>query len=617
MAKLQSLAELEQWRQEIVSARDPNKPVITVCGGTGCRALEAQAVADAFSAEVRAQGLEGKVDIKITGCHGFCERGPLVVIFPERIFYPGVAIKHVPDIVSKTIVKGEVIESLLYKDPATGTKVVHEYEVPFYREQGRVLMELNGLIDPTKIEDYIAVGGYKALAKVLFEMTPDQVIEEIKRSGLRGRGGAGFPTGRKWEDARREPGDVKYVIINADEGDPGAYQDRSLVEGNPHSILEGLIIGAYAVGAHEGFIYIRHEYPMALQYIRHAAQQAEEYGLIGKNILGSGFDFSFDLTEGAGAFVCGESSALMRSMEGLPGEPRAKRIHATEKGLWDKPTVLNNVKTWAAVPHIITRGADWFASIGTATSKGTMIFSLVGKVNNTGLVEVPMGITVRQLVNDIGGGIRNGKKLKAVQTGGPSGGCLPESLADTPIDYESLTKAGSMMGSGAMIVMDENTCMVDTARYFMHFNMDESCGKCTACREGTKRMADILEDITHGRGKDGDVERLELLARTTRNGALCALGRTAPNPVLTTLRYFHDEYEAHIKDKRCPAGVCKDLITFSVIIENCTGCGVCKRNCPQEAISGEKKEPHVIDPAKCIRCGICREVCRFDAIKVE
>jgi NADH:ubiquinone oxidoreductase subunit F (NADH-binding)/(2Fe-2S) ferredoxin/Pyruvate/2-oxoacid:ferredoxin oxidoreductase delta subunit len=617
MARLQSVAELEKWRQDIVSARDPNKPCITVCGGTGCRALEAQAVADAFRAEVKAQGLEAKVDVKITGCHGFCERGPLVVIFPERIFYPGVAPKHVPDIVSKTIAKGEIIESLLYEDPATGQKVVHEYEVPFYKLQDRVLMDNNGLIDPTKIEDYIAVGGYKALAKVLFEMTPDQVIEEIKRSGLRGRGGAGFPTGRKWADARHEPGDVKYVIINADEGDPGAYQDRSLVEGNPHSILEGLIIGAYAVGAHQGFIYIRHEYPMALQYIMKAAQQAEERGLIGKNILGSGFDFTFALNEGAGAFVCGESSALMRSMEGLSGEPRAKRIHATEKGLWDKPTVLNNVKTWAAVPHIIGRGADWFASIGTKTSKGTMIFSLVGKVNNTGLVEVPMGITVRRLVNEIGGGLRNGKQLKAVQTGGPSGGCLPESLADTPVDYESLTAAGSMMGSGAMIVMDEDTCMVDTARYFMHFNSEESCGKCTACREGAKRMYDILEEITHGRGKEEDLQQLELLARTTRNAALCALGRTAPNPVLTTMRYFRDEYEAHIKDKKCPAGVCKDLITFSVIAENCTGCGVCKRNCPQEAISGEKKQVHVIDEDKCIRCGICREVCKFDAIKVE
>jgi NADH-quinone oxidoreductase subunit F len=608
---------LETWRKDVLATRDPNKQTITICGGTGCRALEGQAVSDAFHAGLAAQGLASQVDVKMTGCHGFCERGPLVVIFPQRIFYPGVTAKAVPDIVPKTIAKGEIIEKLLYEDPATGKKITYEYDVPFYREQRRVLMEDNGLIDPTSIEDYVAVGGYKALAKVLSEMTPDQVIEEVKRSKLRGRGGAGFPTGRKWEDARKAPGDTKYVIINADEGDPGAYQDRSLIEGNPHSVLEGLLIGAYAVGAHRGFIYIRNEYPMAVQYITKAAKDAEAYGLLGENILGSGFSCTFDVHRGAGAFVCGESSALMRSMEGKPGEPRSKRIHATESGLWDKPTVLNNTKTWALVPHIINRGADWFNSIGTEGSKGTMVFSLVGKVNNTGLVEVPMGITIRRLINDIGGGIRDGKKLKAVQTGGPSGGCIPESLADSQVDYESLTKVGSMMGSGAMIVLDEDTCMVDTARYFMGFNSSESCGKCTACREGVVRMYNILERITHGKGEEGDIAQLELLGETTRNGALCALGRTAPNPVLTTLRYFRDEYEAHIKDKKCPAGVCKDLISFSVLADKCTGCGLCKRNCPQEAISGEKKQAHVIDQQKCIRCGICREVCRFDAIKVE
>jgi len=617
MAKLGSVAELEKWRETIQASRDPSKLCITVCGGTGCRALESQAVSTAFREELQRQALESRVDLRMTGCHGFCERGPLVVIFPERIFYPGVTSDDVPEIVSKTIVGGEVIERLLYKDPKTGQKVVHEYDVPFYKEQQRILMANNGLIDPTKIEDYIAVGGYKALAKVLFEMTPEQVIEEIKRSGLRGRGGAGFPTGRKWEDCRRAAGDVKYVIINADEGDPGAYQDRSLVEGNPHSILEGLIIGGYAVGAQEGFIYIRNEYPMAVDNIRLAAQQAEEYGLLGKDILGSGFDFTFRVHRGAGAFVCGESSALMRSMEGFAGEPRAKRIHATEKGLWDRPTVLNNVKTWASVAHIINKGADWFSSIGVEKSKGTMVFSLVGKINNTGLVEVPMGISLRRLIYDIGGGIPGDKKFKAVQTGGPSGGCIPESLVDLTVDYESLTVAGSMMGSGGMIVMDEGTCMVDTARYFLGFTNVESCGKCTACREGVMRMYTILDDITHGRGKEGDIELLEELGETTRDGALCALGRTAPNPVLTTLRYFRDEYQAHIRDKKCPAGVCKDLITFSIIAENCTGCGVCLRDCPQGAISGEKKKPHVINPDKCIRCGICREVCRFDAIRVE
>ncbi len=617
MPKLGSAAELEAWRKEINAGRDPNKPCVVVCGGTGCRALQAQEVSTAFGEELKAQKLDAKVDIRMSGCHGFCERGPLVVIFPERIFYPGVTVKDVPEIVSKTLGQGEVIERLLYEDPLSGERIVHEDDVPFYKEQERILMKDNGLIDPTRIEDYVAAGGYKALAKVLFEMTPDEVVDEVKRSGLRGRGGAGFPTGRKWEEARREAGDTKYVIINADEGDPGAYQDRSLVEGNPHAILEGLIIGGYAVGANDGFIYIRNEYPLAVKHIQLAAQQAEEYGLLGDNILGSGFNFHFDMHRGAGAFVCGESSALMRSMEGLAGEPRSKRLHATEKGLWDKPTVLNNVKTWASVPHIINEGADWFAGIGTKGSKGTMVFSLVGKVNNTGLVEVPMGITLRRLVDNIGGGIRDGKKLKAVQTGGPSGGCIPEQLMDLPLDYESLTDAGSMMGSGAMIVMDEDTCMVDVARYFLGFCNVESCGKCTACREGVMRMYDVLDEITHGRGKEGDIALLEELAQATKDGSLCALGRTAPNPVLTTLRYFRDEYEAHIRDRKCPAGLCKDLITFSVIAENCTGCGVCLRNCPQEAITGEKKQLHVIDEDKCIRCGICREVCRFDAIKVE
>ncbi len=617
MARLTSVAGLEEWRQEIVAGRDPNKPTIVVCGGTGCRALNSEEVSVAFRKELEARKLASKVEVRMSGCPGFCERGPLVVVFPEKIFYTGVAAKDVPEIVSSTIEKGEVVERLLYQDPRSGEKIVHEHDVPFYKEQHRILMKDNSLIDPTKIEDYVAIGGYRALAKVLTEMTPEQVVSEIKRSGLRGRGGAGFPTGRKWEECVHAEGDVKYVIINADEGDPGAFQDGSLVEGNPHSILEGLIIGGFAVGAHEGFIYIRNEYPMAVEHIRLAAQQAEEHGLLGKNILGSGFDFSFDMHRGAGAFVCGESSALMRSMEGYAGEPRAKRVHATERGLWDKPTVLNNVKTWASVPPIINNGADWFASIGTEGSKGTMVFSLVGKVNNTGLVEVPMGITLRQLVEDIGGGIRGGKKLKAIQTGGPSGGCVPDSLLDLPVDYDSLAKAGSMMGSGAMIVMDEDTCMVDMARYFLGFSSVESCGKCTACREGVTRMYNILDDIVHGRGKEGDLELLAEVANATKDGALCGLGKTAPNPVLTTLRYFRDEYEAHIHDKRCPAGVCKDLITFSISTEDCTGCGLCLRNCPQNAISGEKKQPHVIDETKCIRCGICREVCRFDAVKVE
>lgn len=617
MARIRSVAELEKWRERILASRDPSKLCITVCGGTGCRALGSEGVMDAFREELRKQGLEAKVDLRMTGCHGFCERGPLVVIFPERIFYPGVTPDDVPENVSKTIVGGEVIERLLYEDPLTGEKIVHEPDVPFYKEQKRILMRYNGLIDPTRIEDYIAVGGYSALTRVLFEMTPEEVIEEIKRSGLRGRGGAGFPTGRKWEACRRAEGDVKYVICNADEGDPGAYQDRSLVEGNPHSILEGIIIGAYAVGAHEGFIYIRNEYPLAVEHITLAAQQAEEYGLLGENILGSGFNFTFKVHRGSGAFVCGESSALMRSMEGFVGEPRAKHVHATERGLWGRPTVLNNVKTWASVPHIINNGADWFAQMGTEKSKGTMVFSLVGKVNNTGLVEVPMGVTLRHLIYDIGGGIRDGKRFKAVQTGGPSGGCIPESLLDLPIDYERLTEAGSMMGSGGMIVMDEDTCMVDVARYFLGFTMDESCGKCTSCREGIKRMYEILTEITKGKGKEGDIELLEEMSYAIIDTSLCGLGRTAPNPVLTTIHYFRDEYEAHIKDKKCPASVCRDLIRFFIIADKCTGCGVCLRNCPQEAISGEKKELHVIDQSKCIQCGICHDLCKFDAIRID
>ncbi|MEA3459886.1 MAG: SLBB domain-containing protein, partial [Chloroflexota bacterium] len=463
MAKMRSATELEKWRESILASRDPSKLCITVCGGTGCRALGSKGVNAAFGEELKKQDLEAKVDLKMTGCPGFCEQGPLAVIFPERMLYVGITPEDVPEIISKTIVGGEVIERLLYEDPLTGERIIHEPDVPFYREQKRILLRDSGLIDPIKTEDYIAVGGYSALAKALFEMTPDEVIEEIKQSGLRGRGGAGFPTGRKWEACRRARGEIKYVICNGDEGDPGAFQDRGLMEGNPHSILEGIIIGAYAVGAHEGFIYIRNEYPMAVEHISLAAQQAEEYGFLGEDILGSGFDFTFKIHRGAGAFVCGESSAMMRSIAGFPCEPRAKHVHATERGLWDRPTVLNNVKTWASVPHIINNGADWFAQMGTEKSKGTMVFSLVGKVNNTGLVEVPMGATLRHLIYDIGGGIKGGKKFKAVQTGGPSGGCIPESLLDLPIDYERLAEAGSIMGSGGMIVMDEDTCMVDMA----------------------------------------------------------------------------------------------------------------------------------------------------------
>ena len=616
--RLSSPNELEAIRESIIKSRDPNKPCITVCGGTGCHAFGCEKVVAALKQESKQQGLETRVDIKITGCHGFCERGPLVVIKPENIFYQRVSIEDAPKIISETIIKGNIIDRLLYIDPATGNKVTYEPEVPFYEKQKRLVFGDNGLIDPTVIDDYLAVGGYAALSKALFKMSPEEIIDEVKKSGLRGRGGGGFPTGRKWESCRRAQGDTKYVICNCDEGDPGAYMDRSLMEGNPHSVLEGMIIGAYAIGAHEGYIYIRNEYPLAVGNAEIAIKQAAEYGLLGKNVLGSGFDFSIKINRGGGAFVCGESTALMASLEGKPGEPRAKYVHTVEKGLWDKPTNLNNVETWANVPLIINHGADWYTKIGTPNSKGTKIFSLVGKISNTGLVEVPMGITLGEIIYDIGGGIPEGKKFKAVQTGGPSGGCIPESLLNLAVDFDELTKVGSMMGSGGMIVMDENTCMVDIAKYFLTFLEEESCGKCVPCREGIKRMREILTDISEGRGRDGDIELLERLSTAIINGSLCALGTTAPNPVLTTIHYFRDEYEAHIKDKRCPAGVCKELITYLIVDEKCPGCRLCVKVCPQEAITFMgKRKPVILNQDKCIKCGACYDVCKLDAIKIK
>ncbi len=619
MTETKSIAasELEKWRERLLQERAASRPRILVCGGTGCLALASDEVAAAFERELQTQGVEAQVELKTTGCPGFCEQGPLVVIHPERIFYTKVKRADVKEIVSKTIIKGEIVERLLYTDPATGQKVVHESEVPFYKAQERILLKNSGLIDPRVIEDYVAAGGYQALSKALYKMSPEQVIDEIKRSGLRGRGGAGFPTGLKWELCRRAPGEIKYIICNADEGDPGAFQDRGLIEGNPHSILEGMIIGAYAIGASQGFVYIRNEYPLAVELISLAAQQARQAGLLGENILGSGFSFDVEIQLGAGAFVCGEETALIASIEGRIGEPRPRPPYPAQSGLWGKPTNINNVKTWAWVPQIINHGAEWFASIGSEKSKGTAIFSIVGKIKNTGLVEVPMGISLRELIENIGGGASNGGKLKAVQTGGPSGGCIPVDLWHLPVDYESLSQAGAMMGSGGMIVMDENTCMVDMARYFLNFTKFESCGKCTACREGTQQMLLILDYITRGYGQEGDIELLEELGQAVKLGSLCGLGQTVPNPVLTTIRYFRDEYEAHIKEKRCPAGVCKELITFYIIPEKCPGCGVCSRACPEGAISGEKKEPHTIAEEKCVRCGICREVCNFDAIQVR
>jgi NADH:ubiquinone oxidoreductase subunit F (NADH-binding)/(2Fe-2S) ferredoxin/NAD-dependent dihydropyrimidine dehydrogenase PreA subunit len=615
--RLRHPKDLERLRERLVAARDPDKTCITICAGTGCLASGGQQVIDAFHDELQRQGRADSVDVRTTGCHGFCERGPLVVIQPQGIFYQRLKVKDVAEIVSETIVKGDVVDRLLYVNPRTGEKIVHEHDVPFYKLQERLILGDNGFIDPTSIGDYIARGGYSALAKALHTMPPEEVIDIIKKSGLRGRGGAGFPTGRKWEGCRNADGEPKYVICNADEGDPGAYMNRSTLEGNPHVVLEGMVIGAYAIGSHEGYIYIRHEYPLALHNITLAMDAMRAHGLLGEDILGSGFNFDIRIARGGGAFVCGESSALMRSLEGDVGEPGAKYVRSVERGLWDKPSTLNNVETWANVPHIIDKGWQWFAGIGTEGSKGTKVFSLVGKVNNTGLVEVPMGITLREIIFDIGGGIPAGRAFKAVQTGGPSGGCIPESLLDMLVDFDELAKAGSMMGSGGMIVMDERTCMVDVARYFLNFLREESCGKCTPCREGIARSLEVLTRICNGKGQDGDVALLEELGELLEGFSLCALGRTAANPVLSTIRYFRDEYEAHIRDHRCPAGVCKALITYSIDPERCAGCTVCARQCPQGAISGESKQAHTIDQDLCIRCGICLDTCRFGAVVVE
>jgi NADH-quinone oxidoreductase subunit F len=586
---------------------------VSVCGGSGCHAYGCEVVASALESEIDRLGIGGKVGFFKTGCHGFCEQGPLVVVRPENFFYRKVKPEDVAEIVSETVIEGKVIERLLYEDPTQKRKIAREDDIPFYAGQQRIVFGDNGRVSPDRIEDYTGRGGYEALRKAL-AMEPDAIIEEIKRSGLRGRGGGGFPTGRKWATARKAPGEPKYVICNADEGDPGAYMDRSLLEGNPHRVLEGMIIGAYAIGSTEGYVYVRNEYPLAVRNIRTAIGQARQKGFLGKNILGSGLDFDVRVVRGGGAFVCGESTALMASLEGRVGEPRAKYIHTVESGLWGKPSNLNNVETWANVPLIIDRGADWYSAIGTEGSKGTKIFSLVGKIANTGLVEVPMGIPLRQIIYDIGGGIPDGKRFKAVQTGGPSGGCLPESLLDLEVDFDKLTEAGSMMGSGGMIVMDEDSCMVDVSKYFLRFLMEESCGKCVPCREGVARMHEILERITRGEGRESDIELLEDLSTSVIEGSLCALGGSAPNPVLSTLRYFRDEYEAHIRKQWCPAGVCKDLLVYMIDPEACTGCTVCARKCPVHAISGERKEVHTLDGALCVKCGICFDTCRFGAI---
>jgi NADH-quinone oxidoreductase subunit F len=619
MKKINSPKELKQLQKSASESKDPNKTTVLISTkATCCKLQQSEPVTAALISELEKSNIKEKIELITTGCLGFCELEPIIIIRPAGILYKNVKVEDIPDVVSETIIKGKTIDRLLYEDPQDNKKITNETDIPFYKKQNRIILGNNSKIDPDNIKDYIAIGGYSALSKVLADKDPKGIIEEIKSSGLRGRGGAGFPTGRKWESAlsaKSEDG-IKYVICNADEGDPGAYMDRSLLESNPHSVLEGMIIGAYAIGSNHGYIYVRDEYELAVKTLRRAISQAKEYGLLGENILGSGFDFLIKLSRGGGAFVCGESTALMASIEGKPGEPRAKHIHTTTKGLWDRPTNLNNVETWANVPTIINFGWEWYSKIGRDKSKGTKIFSLVGKIQNTGLVEVPMGTTLKDIIFTIGGGIPDNKKFKAVQTGGPSGGCIPESLIDLPVDYEKLAEVGSMMGSGGMIVMDESTCLVDVAKYFLKFLIDESCGKCTPCRDGILQMHAILSDICDGKGREGDIELLTELGKVIKSTSLCQLGGSAPNPVLSTIRYFRSEYEAHIAEKQCPAGVCKALITYEIDPENCTGCNICFKRCPQEAVSGEKKKVHVIDDEKCIRCGVCKDVCKFDAVKI-
>jgi NADH-quinone oxidoreductase subunit F len=616
MRQIQSASDLYQWREEIRSRQKLEDGVVYVCGGTGCQASGCQKVKEAFEKELATLKRERKIVLKYTGCRGFCEKGPLVTLHPQDLFYQKVNPEDVPRIVGETILQGKAIEDLLLEDPAARGKIRSFREVPFYRSQMRLLLGNNEFIDPTRIGDYVALDGYQALAETLLRMKPEEVISEIKASGLRGRGGAGYPTGQKWGDCRGATGEPKYIVCNCDEGDPGAFMDRSLLEGNPHSILEGMLIGAYAIGASRGFIYVRHEYSLAWQHADKAISQAREAGLLGKNILGSGLELEVETAQGGGAFVCGESTALIASIEGRTGEPRSKQIHTVSQGLWGKPTNINNVETWANIPLILQRGSQWFSTLGTDRSKGTKIFSLVGKVKNTGLVEVPMGTTLQEIIYNIGGGAQDGKRIKAVQTGGPSGGCIPASLFHLPVDYESLTEAGSMMGSGGMIVMDEGTCMVDVAKYFIHFLEEESCGKCLPCREGLRRMGQILDGISEGKGDSETLPLLEELAAVVADASLCGLGKTAPNPVLSALRYFRTEFEDHMIRQRCPAGVCHSLVRYSISPEACTGCGACKKICPAGAIKGEKKKPHQIEAELCTKCGACMEGCPTQAVLV-
>ena len=613
MTEIATTSVLNTYRKKIIADRKKLTAILAICGGTGCQASSSQLVIDTLKKSLTKHGLAKDVCVRTTGCHGFCEQGPLIVIEPENIFYCQVSPHDVEEIVTQTIGRGKVIERLLYTDPVSGKTVKTEEEIPFYISQDRYLLKQNRQVDACSIDDYIAIGGYTSLGKVITGISPEEVVEKIRKSGLRGRGGGGFPTGRKWAECREAPGDEKYVICNADEGDPGAYMDRCILEGNPHLVLEGMMIGAWAVGAQKGYVYVRNEYPFAVENIRVAVRQARQLGLLGDNICGTTFSFDVEIARGGGAFVCGESTALMASLEGRVGEPRPKDVHTVVDGLWHKPTTLNNVETWANVPSIMLMGSKWFASKGSKKSKGTKILALTGHIKNTGLVEVKMGTPINTVIYDIGGGAIDDKPIKAVQTGGPSGGCLPPDKFNLPVDFDALAEAGSMVGSGGMVVMNEDTCMVDVAKYFLTFLQDESCGKCVPCRLGIDRMLEVITDITEGQGRLDQISLLEDLGDTMSEASLCGLGKTAANPVLSTLRYFRKEYETHINQKKCPAGVCQALITYSIDPTVCTGCGVCRRGCPHNAITGEKKKAHVINPDLCDKCGICRSECKFGA----